>query len=117
VTRIWVRATRSDELTPGDVRVVRLPADSLGRPREALVLRDADGALRAFLNRCEHLPIPLDGGSRQFLDATGTLLRCGTHGALFRREDGYCVHGPCRGRSLVALTLRVEEGWVEVDGA
>ncbi|MEE8263379.1 MAG: Rieske (2Fe-2S) protein, partial [Gammaproteobacteria bacterium] len=36
----------------------------------------------------------------QFLDETGNLLQCATHGALFRIEDGFCVAGPCTGASL-----------------
>lgn len=116
MTAIWVRAGRVDDLVPDEVRAVRLPADALGRPREALVLLTPTGELRAYLNRCEHLPIPLDGGSREFLDPSGTHLRCGTHGALYRLGDGLCVHGPCRGRSLARLPVRVEDGVIEVGG-
>lgn len=98
------------------VQVVRLPDDERGRPREALVLLDGARTLRAYLNRCEHLPIPLDGGSRRFLSEDGSHLVCGTHGALYRREDGFCVEGPCAGKSLLALPVRVDEdGWVELE--
>lgn len=110
----WVRVVREEELRPGEVRAVALSRDGLG-PREALVLLGEDGAPRAYLNRCQHLPIPLDGGSRVFLDAAGRHLRCGTHGALYRVEDGLCVGGPCPGRSLPALSLRVVEGWIELE--
>jgi len=34
------------------------------------------------------------------------------HGALFDVETGTCVSGPCAGRSLRALPLRVADGWV-----
>lgn len=114
---VWVRALTLGELREGQVHVVRLPADAVGRPREALVLRDEHGAVRAYLNRCEHLPIPLDGGSREFLDESGALLRCGTHGALFRMEDGYCTRGPCRGRSLATVSFRLVEDCIELDGS
>ncbi len=115
MTAVWVRAAPLEALAGGVVHVAPMPADARGLPREALVMRDELGGVRAYLNRCEHLPNPLDGGSREFLDSTGTLLRCGTHGALFRREDGLCIEGPCRGRSLAALPFRVHDGWVEVD--
>ena len=94
-------------LRPGVVRVVPLSPDDQGRPREALVVLDERGAPRAYLNRCMHIPVPLDGGSRDFLTEDGRLLRCGTHGAVYRRSDGRCVAGPCRGQSLVPLPLRV----------
>lgn len=90
--------------------------DDRGRPREALVLLDEDGRVRAYLNRCEHLPIPLDAGSREFLSRDGAHLMCGTHGALFRRDDGFCVAGPCAGRSLCALPFRItDDGWIEIE--
>lgn len=41
----------------------------------------------------------------------GFHLLCGTHGALFRPQDGYCVSGPCVGDSLepVPISLVAEE--------
>ena len=85
-----------------------------GEPRAALVLLDETGAVRAYVNRCKHLPIPLDGGSGAFFDASGAHLECGTHGARFRLADGYCVSGPCEGSSLDALVVEEEEGIVFV---
>jgi nitrite reductase/ring-hydroxylating ferredoxin subunit len=35
---------------------------------------------------------------------------CGTHGAVFRPEDGYCFDGPCSGRSLVRIAIKLENG-------
>ena len=99
-----IPAGRSSDLASGAVRVVALPPE--GRiPREALLLRDANGVVRAYLNRCQHLPIPLDGGSRRFLAKDGSHLQCGTHGARYRISDGHCVDGPCKGAVLHALTL------------
>ncbi len=110
-----IRVTPRDSLSGGEVRVVPLTADER-RPPEALVLLDQAGEVRAYLNECQHLPIPLDAGSRQFLDPSGAHLRCCTHGALYRLEDGFCVAGPCRGRSLRALPVRVDaDGWVVLD--
>jgi nitrite reductase/ring-hydroxylating ferredoxin subunit len=103
-----IRAGTRRELDGGAVRTVPLGRDHDGIPREAIVLLDADGEVRAFVNRCRHLPIPLDGGSRRFLDESTGLLLCGTHGALYRIEDGYCVSGPCRGLSLLPLEVRID---------
>lgn len=96
---------------PSEVRVVPLPVGTVldGMPaREALVVLDDTGAVRAFANVCQHVPIPLDAGSRRFLDEEGFLV-CATHGALYRRSDGLCVQGPCRGRSLSPVAV-VEHG-------
>ncbi|MFW6066706.1 MAG: Rieske (2Fe-2S) protein [Myxococcota bacterium] len=105
MSRIHVCA--SAELVPGTVLVVPLGRDDEGYTREALVLRDQGGTVRAYLNLCKHLPIPLDGGSRRFLGRDGRHLECGTHGATYRIEDGLCVAGPCEGARLDAI--RVEE--------
>jgi nitrite reductase/ring-hydroxylating ferredoxin subunit len=96
----------------GEVIVVRLPAGGLAR--EALVVRDEEGAVRAYENVCQHVPIPLDAGGRRFLDEDGHLV-CATHGAVYRRVDGECISGPCMGRRLVALVVRVEGERVEIE--
>ncbi len=111
----WTRVARLNELRRGGVRTIPISRDEQGRPREVLLLLDEDDEPRAYLNRCQHLPIPLDGGSRDFLDVRG-LLKCGTHGALYRVSDGFCLEGPCSGRSLLSLPLRVDaEGFVELE--
>lgn len=104
--RVCTRA----ELTQGEVKAVTLPRGHDGRPREALVLLGSDGEPRAYLNRCRHLPIPIDGGSKQYLTHGGEYLLCGTHGALYRRDDGMCIAGPCLHLALEALTLVEENG-------
>jgi nitrite reductase/ring-hydroxylating ferredoxin subunit len=113
----WIRAAHRDELWPDLAHIVALPRDArTGRPREAIVVLDQYGAVRAYLNVCQHIPIPLDGGSREFFDASGDHLRCGTHGALYRREDGFCFVGPCAGESLLALPIRIDDaGVVEIE--
>ncbi len=98
-----VHAGNRDALKRLPVLVVRLVADPEGRPREALVLRDGSGALRAYRNLCQHLPIPLDSGSRSFMHEGD--LQCRTHGARYRTSDGVCVHGPCEGARLEPLAV------------
>ena len=93
-----------------DVRAVALPRGADGRPREALVLLGADGEPRAYLNRCRHLPVPIDGGSKQYLTRGGEYLLCGTHGALYRRDDGVCIAGPCLHLALEKLQVLEENG-------
>jgi nitrite reductase/ring-hydroxylating ferredoxin subunit len=104
--RVFVAALA--ELEPSEALCVPLAADALGRPREAVIVCDDEGLPRAYLNLCKHLPIPLDGGSRRFL--IDGQLQCVTHGARYRRSDGLCVAGPCRGASLRALATEVEAG-------
>lgn len=100
----------ASEIVAGEVTCVPLGDDEFGLPREAIVLRDDAGIVRAFVNACRHLPIPLDSGSREFFDVEERHLLCNTHGALFRKDDGMCVHGPCKGMPLIALELIEEAG-------
>ena len=100
-----------DDYGSGAPRLVTLPP-AVGAPRrEAIVLCDSHG-WRAFLNRCRHLPIPLDAGSRNVLAADGRHFLCRTHGALYRIADGTCVQGPCGGQSLERVALELDAGRV-----
>ena len=110
-----IRVCLDEELASGEVRVLALSPGADGLPREALVLRDAGGVIRAYLNRCQHLPVPLDGGSRSFLSSSRRHLQCGTHGALYRLDDGRCIAGPCKGTRLTTLSVGVKAGVVLLD--
>ncbi|MCA9529310.1 MAG: Rieske 2Fe-2S domain-containing protein [Myxococcales bacterium] len=102
-----------DALEVGRVREVDLGRDALGRPRSALVLRPAvDAPVVAYLNRCQHLPIPLGPSSDSLLAPGGQHLVCATHGATYRVDDGHCIFGPCEGAHLAPLEVTVEAGEV-----
>ncbi|KKN81840.1 hypothetical protein LCGC14_0315130 [marine sediment metagenome] len=53
-----------------------------------------------YENNCPHRGVPLEWVPDQFLDSSGRLIQCATHGALFLPESGECVAGPCVGQSL-----------------
>jgi nitrite reductase/ring-hydroxylating ferredoxin subunit len=74
------------------------------------------GQLYAYRNWCPHREIPLEWQSDQFLDDSGTLIRCATHGALFLIESGECIAGPCEGDALQKLNVQIKEDglWVDV---
>lgn len=84
--------------------LVQLPRDKDG-PRTAIVLIDGSGCPRAYVNRCKHIPVPLDAGGGKVLSPFGPFLECRTHGARYRLTDGYCFEGPCEGESLDALEI------------
>jgi nitrite reductase/ring-hydroxylating ferredoxin subunit len=75
------------------------------------VVRSDDRAF-AYLNRCPHTGAPLDWMPDQFLDSDGALIQCAVHGALFRVEDGLCLHGPCLGGSLTSVAVEIVDGVV-----
>ena len=105
---VWV--CREEELRDGVVRTARLGQDADGLPVMALLLRDDSGVIVAYRNLCQHLPVPLDGGTGELLSDDGAHLICGTHGATYRLHDGYCVEGPCEGLALQRLYVRKEGG-------
>ncbi len=81
-------------------------------PREIDTARVRTGVVRAFENWCPHAGHPLNLKPHAFLSPDGTLLLCHSHGALFEKEDGLCVAGPCAGRRLRAISIEVDAGLV-----
>ena len=82
-------------------------------PFRGLVVRKG-GELRAYANVCPHARHALDFPQDRFLAPDGELLRCASHGALFDPLTGACVLGPCAGRGLIPLAVRVVEGEIRV---
>ena len=92
---------------------VRFEIAARGGPIPAFALR-IDGRPLAWLNQCAHVPVELDWTPGRFLDDTGTVIVCATHGAVYDASDGVCVGGPCRGKSLQAVPCRERDGGIEV---
>jgi nitrite reductase/ring-hydroxylating ferredoxin subunit len=80
-------------------------------PLRGFVVRVGD-AVYGYVNRCPHAGHPLNLLPQRFLTADGTLIVCASHGALFEKSTGYCVAGPCLGRSLTPIALEVRCGFV-----
>src|SRR5690606_37826387 len=56
-----------------------------------------------YRNSCPHRGIPLEWVPDQFLDRSGRLIQCASHGALFLPKSGERVACPCRGASLTPI--------------
>jgi nitrite reductase/ring-hydroxylating ferredoxin subunit len=80
-------------------------------PLRGFVVR-AGAHLRGYVNRCPHAGHALNLLPDRFCTADGALLLCSSHGALFEKLTGYCVAGPCAGRSLTPIPLEVRSGFV-----
>jgi nitrite reductase/ring-hydroxylating ferredoxin subunit len=82
-----------------------------GRPARAFVLR-FKGEVRAYVNRCLHVPAELDWQPGEFMDSDKRFIICSIHGATYDPVGGHCMGGPCgRGRLTV---IRVDERAGEV---
>lgn len=71
--------------------------------------------VRAFVNSCPHTGANLDWQPGRFMDYQGRHFLCGTHGALFRLDDGFCISGPCKGRSLKSVAVKLRGDAVVLD--
>ena len=92
----------------------RTVAGDAGRPELFLVA--SGGVVRGYVNSCPHTGAPLNWLPGQFLSLDGRHIQCGNHFALFRIDDGRCVHGPCMGQGLTSVEVEVREGNVWVLG-
>lgn len=82
-------------------------------PLTGFLVRVGD-AVHAYLNRCPHALRQLNFRPNGFLTADGTLIQCSSHGALFEKDTGLCVAGPCAGESLRRLPVALADGEVRL---
>jgi nitrite reductase/ring-hydroxylating ferredoxin subunit len=90
---------------------VRFELERWGLKQNAFVIR-FEGAARAFLNQCGHIPVELDWQEGEFFDTTRLYLMCSTHGALYDPVSGRCISGRCAGRGLVPLPVMERNGHI-----
>lgn len=100
-----------NELAPGSVKKFWLICQKYRL--DGFLIND-QGSFHAYVNRCRHMPTPLDFVRDEFLSDDGRFLRCYTHGALYEFATGLCIEGPCKGESLYRLPVRVDRGEVLV---
>jgi len=84
---------------------------------QSVLVVKKDGLLSVFVNSCPHLGVPMNLEPDGFLDVEKNFIMCSTHGALFKIDDGECVHGPCVGQTLTPVRheLRGEEVFIAND--
>lgn len=81
--------------------------DTENKPLNLMAIRKQNQVF-VYENSCPHIGTPLDFIPGKFLDKKKKYILCSSHGALFRINDGYCIAGPCEGKSLkmVASTIK-----------
>jgi nitrite reductase/ring-hydroxylating ferredoxin subunit len=109
--RARFRICASAELGAGESRKFLLTIAGI---EEECFLINLDGEFHAFVNRCRHVPLPLDWVDNQFFTADRRYLMCQTHGALYLPASGLCVSGPGEacGKKLFRIPLEIADGQI-----
>jgi nitrite reductase/ring-hydroxylating ferredoxin subunit len=77
---------------------------------DVILVKVGDSVL-GYRNICPHLGIGLDWGDGRCMTGPNELM-CFMHGAVFTADTGYCTSGPCAGKSLRRVAVRVQGGQV-----
>lgn len=81
-------------------------------PLKGVAVLLANGEVRGYANWCPHQGHPLNLVPNKFLTPDGAALLCSSHGAIFARDNGLCLVGPCPGKSLRSIALVIADGYV-----
>ena len=84
-------------------------------PFKGFVVRRGD-EVYAYQNYCVHVGHPLNWMPDSFLTKDRKAIICASHGAMYEIESGFCVAGPCKGKSLRQVPVDVRDGVVYVSG-
>ena len=103
----------SAELQDGG-KGIRFPLPALGQNVTGFVVR-FKGVAYAYVNQCAHVSVELDWSLGEFFSAQQDLLICATHGAHYRPDNGFCVMGPCKGKSLKSLNVIEQNGQIIIN--
>jgi nitrite reductase/ring-hydroxylating ferredoxin subunit len=102
---------KSEALAEG--RHLKLKMTFEGRAEECLLVRH-HGKCYAYINRCVHMPRPLDCEKDLVFDHSGQYLRCSMHGIVYTPETGASVSTMCAGERLQAVSIYEENGEIGI---
>ncbi|NVJ91211.1 MAG: Rieske 2Fe-2S domain-containing protein [Methylocystaceae bacterium] len=80
----------------------------LNGQEQSILAVKKDGIFNVFVNKCPHIGVPMNLEPDRFLDSEKNFIMCSTHGALFKMDDGECVHGPCLGQHLTPVPFHLQ---------
>lgn len=80
-------------------------------PLRGFIVKTVAG-VAAYVNYCPHAGHPLNIRADRFLTPDRALILCCSHGALFTRDDGLCVAGPCQGQRLTRVPIEMNGNYV-----
>ena len=102
------KVARLGDVKPGESLKFLLPIR--GADEECFLI-NFGGELHAYVNRCRHVPIPMDWVDNQFFAEEGRYLMCQTHNAYYEPASGECIAGPASacGKLLYRVPLEVTD--------
>lgn len=105
------RVAHSTDLAPGESMKFMLPIR--GADEECFLI-NYRGEFYAYVNRCRHVPMPMDWVDNQFFAEEGRYLMCQTHNAYYQPVTGECIAGPqsACGKFLYRVPVEVDDGVV-----
>ncbi|WP_370222558.1 Rieske (2Fe-2S) protein [Pararhodobacter marinus] len=97
---------RLDDLAQGEARGFDVP----GLRAKVIVVRRGD-TVRGWRDLCPHYAggTPMAWKRDAYLNGARTHLACHAHGAWFDIDTGVCVQGPCLGKRLTRVPLRIDD--------
>jgi nitrite reductase/ring-hydroxylating ferredoxin subunit len=103
------KVARAHDLKPGESMKFLLPIR--GADEECFVI-NFNGEFHAYVNRCRHVPMPMDWVDNQFFAEEGRYLMCQTHNAYYEPASGECVAGPgsACGKFLYRVPIEINDG-------
>jgi len=101
----------SSALTNGRHQKVKIIFE--GREEECLLVR-FNGLCYAYINRCVHMPRPLDCEKDLVFDHSGQYLRCSMHGIVYTPETGTSVSTMCNGERLKSVRIYEADGEIGI---
>jgi nitrite reductase/ring-hydroxylating ferredoxin subunit len=75
-------------------------------PLRGFIVKSTKG-VAAYVNTCPHAGHPLNFRPDRFLTSDRSLILCASHGAVFTRDEGLCIAGPCPGQSLTPVPIEM----------
>ena len=105
------KVARASELPPGESMKFLLPIR--GADEECFLI-NFNGEFHAYVNRCRHVPMPMDWVDNQFFAEEGRYLMCQTHNAYYEPRSGECIAGPASacGKFLYRVPIEISDGVV-----
>lgn len=93
---------------------LRFALPALGENVTGFVVR-FNGKPYAYVNQCAHVSVELDWMPGEFFTAQQDYLICSTHGAHYRPDNGFCIMGPCKGKSLKPIAVTEQDNKIMIN--